>query len=448
LYVDVDAAGGVVMVPSHPAYSVTRGIEVAVVAGLVGLACLALFATLFLGPGLLPVVFVLALAAFGVEQIGHRGEAQTAIHDGMALGAPEPIVAWGKIAKVVGACPDGETPRKGTTFVVAEGRVWPSICRHAEMRILETAGRMEADDLDEAPARYQDGAHVVDLEMYRAPAHRPASAPVPVGASREAPIARLVESDDSDAAPEPNWLPRAVISGFMATVLMSVLFFVAFASARLLTMILPAGSFLRGWLAGLTTNPVLDLAASGIYVAGTLHLVVGVVWALLYAGVFEPRISGPSWLKGAKFALLPWALSLVVFLPLAGGGIFGLGLDAGPLPAIGNFLLHLVYGASLGAVFGPLGDIPADQFPRTWEPDSAQVTGHEEQAMGRGIVVGALLGAIVGIVGEMIASTSPILGAPPVAFFAVSVLLGATFGCFVGSMAGLGAPPSMRPRAH
>ena len=122
-------------------------------AGLIGLACLALFATLFLGPGLLPLVFVLALAAFAVEQLGHRGEAKTAMHDGVAMGAPEPIVAWGKVAKVVGTCPDGETPSKGTSFVVADGRVWPRLCSHAETRILETAGRMEADEeLDRSSA--------------------------------------------------------------------------------------------------------------------------------------------------------------------------------------------------------------------------------------------------------------------------------------------------------
>jgi hypothetical protein len=300
------------------------------------------------------------------------------------------------------------------------------------------------DDLEEAPARYQDGDHVVDLEMYRAPAHRPVTAPAQIAAVSAAPVVRLAEPAIADVGPEPHWLPRAMISGFMATVLMSVLFFVAFACARLMMIIMPTGSFARSWLAGLTTNPVLDLAAGGIYVAGTLHLVVGVLWALLYAGVFEQRLAGPSWLKGLKFALLPWALSLVVFLPLVGGGMFGLGLGAGPLPAIGNLLLHLVYGVTLGAVYGPLGDIPADQFPRTWERDSAWTTGHEERAMERGIVGGALVGAIVGLVGALIAGASPVLGAPPAAFFAVSVVLGATFGCFVGSMAGLGSPDGMR----
>ena len=51
------------------------------------------------------------------------------------------------------------------------------------------------------------------------------------------------------------------------------------------------------------------------------------------------------------FSLVPWLLSLLVFFPAVGGGLFGADLDAGPLPAIGNLVLHLIYGAILGTVY-------------------------------------------------------------------------------------------------
>lgn len=59
------------------------------------------------------------------------------------------------------------------------------------------------------------------------------------------------------------------------------------------------------------------------------------------------------------FSLIPWAFSLVVFLPLVGGGFLGLGLGAGPLPILGNLLLHAVYGVTLGSVLG-LEDVAPD----------------------------------------------------------------------------------------
>ena len=53
-----------------------------------------------------------------------------------------------------------------------------------------------------------------------------------------------------------------------------------------------------------------------------------------------------------EFALLPWLVSLVIFMPLLGGGILGLSLGAGPLPIVGNLVLHALYGAVLGVVWG------------------------------------------------------------------------------------------------
>src|SRR4029453_3635284 len=110
------------------------------------------------------------------------------------------------------------------------------------------------------------------------------------------------------------------------------------------------------WLHALTNNQVLDFAATSLYAAAAVHLVVGVLWAILYAFYFEPRLPGAAWARGLTFSLIPWILSLAVFLPLVGGGLFGDAIGAGPLPAIGNLILHLGYGVTLGLIYGPLGD--------------------------------------------------------------------------------------------
>ncbi len=261
---------------------------------------------------------------------------------------------------------------------------------------------------------------------------------------------------DFDATrPRPDWLPRSIISGFIATVTMAILFFIAYGLAQIATSVqlnpyTGARQFTQ-WLHALTNNRVLDLAASSLYLAAALHLVVGVVWAMVYGYWFEPRMRGvdwlSDWLKGLTFSIIPWLLSLVVFLPLVGGGLFGAATGAGPLPAIGNLILHLAYGATLGAIYGPLGDIPADELSREAPADGIDVMTHYEQTAARGIVVGAVVGAVVGIAVAALSSINPsaiAVGAPPVVFVPIAIAAGAVLGGLWGSIACLaGAPRGM-----
>jgi hypothetical protein len=107
-------------------------------------------------------------------------------------------------------------------------------------------------------------------------------------------------------------------------------------------------------------------------------------------------------------------------------------------------ILHLVYGATLGTVYGPLGDIPADEFPSRGQVDAPGVVSHYEGNAAKGIVVGAALGGVVGIAGSLLAGTNVLpLGISPLAFLPVTVVLGASFGALIGSIAGL-APGTNR----
>lgn len=251
----------------------------------------------------------------------------------------------------------------------------------------------------------------------------------------------LIETTGANSRP-PDWLPRSIVSGFVATFAMTVAFFIAYALARVATHIELAprrgAATFTDWLAALTNNPVLDLAANSLFVSGTLHLAVGVAWAVVYAYAFEPRLPGDGWLRGATFSIVPWILSVLVFLPLMGGGWAGLTLGAGPLPAVGNLILHLIYGGALGVVYGPLGDIPADTFPRAGAGDDPEVVAGYEMATIKGIGSGAAIGGVIGMVGSLLARPDTLpLGTPPLAFLPVMILLGASFGALLGSMAGL-----------
>jgi hypothetical protein len=147
-------------------------------------------------------------------------------------------------------------------------------------------------------------------------------------------------------------------------------------------------------------------------------------------------------MRGVAVALVPGILSLVVFLPLVGGGLFGDAIGAGPLPAIGNLILHLAYGATLGAIYGPLGDIPADNLARGAPRDEMEIMEHYEQTAARGIVIGGIVGAIVGVIGAVFVGMDPRqggLGVSPVVLVPIVMAVGAIFGGLWGSIAGLTA---------
>jgi uncharacterized protein DUF6789 len=236
-----------------------------------------------------------------------------------------------------------------------------------------------------------------------------------------------------------DWLPRAIVSGFIAAVAMLFTFMVAYG----LTYLAAGAPLAVGdWLYGLTHNALTDLAGSNLYAVAGLHVVVAVVWAVLYAYYAEPRVRGPGWLRGVSFSLLPWLISVFVLLPAAGGGILGAALGAGPLPVLGNLILHLAYGATLGAVYGPLGDIPADSFSALGPRDDDETHRRSEVRIAEGIVAGLVVGLLASLVVVLFQAVpgAPLQGMPQTAFVLSWTLIGGAFGAFVGSFLGLTAP--------
>ena len=91
------------------------------------------------------------------------------------------------------------------------------------------------------------------------------------------------------------------------------------------------GGVIQRWCWALVNNPVAERTADGVVLAIGANLAMGLLLALVYARYAEPRLHGPNWWRGMQFALVPWLLSLVVFLPLMGGGVLGMDIGAGLL---------------------------------------------------------------------------------------------------------------------
>jgi hypothetical protein len=226
-----------------------------------------------------------------------------------------------------------------------------------------------------------------------------------------------------------NELVLALLAGFVASVAMVFAFAVAYVAALVIARLpLP---LVADWFHGLTNNALIDIAGTNLYAATIAFVIGGLVWGLLYGVVFEPRLRGPGWRRGMSFALIPWLFSLLIFLPLVGGGVLGIGIGAGPLPILGNLMLHAVYGAILGFVYSS-GESVFDRPHHQGDSEDLQAGRLHELGAVKGMAAGLILGMLVGVLGAVAVPQN--LGFNPMATVLGMALIGTAFGAFVGSL--------------
>ncbi len=246
----------------------------------------------------------------------------------------------------------------------------------------------------------------------------------------------LLSSRRSTGQARGDWLRGGVLAGLLGTFAMTIALLIAYGFARGVGV--ENGNVLQRWCWALVHNPVAERASDRVVLAVGANLAVGLLLALAYARVFEPMLSGPGWKRGMQFSLLPWILSLLVFLPLMGGGFLGFAIGAGPLPILGNLILHFVYGAVLGAAYAE----PAVD----WLDDTAADRANADAAE-RGAAIGVAIRLPPGfIVGWIVAPSISSLAGQPETAIGVA-FIGAALGIAVGSFAGMGRshPPSPGP---
>jgi membrane protein DedA with SNARE-associated domain len=87
-------------------------------------------------------------------------------------------------------------------------------------------------------------------------------------------------------------------------------------------------------------------------------------WGAAYGLAVEHEMRLPPWLRGVIFALVPMAVSLYAFFPLASWSLLGIPLNELREPLAIEAGRHLVYGATLGVVYPLL-------LPRVNEPNGS-----------------------------------------------------------------------------
>ncbi len=83
------------------------------------------------------------------------------------------------------------------------------------------------------------------------------------------------------------------------------------------------------------------------------HFIIGVLWWGGLFGFMLPLLPGRrTWIKGAVFGLIAGLLVLLMVMPLAGAGYFGMRLSW--LDPLVSMVYHVIYGVVLGAAYGHL----------------------------------------------------------------------------------------------
>lgn len=97
------------------------------------------------------------------------------------------------------------------------------------------------------------------------------------------------------------------------------------------------------------------MGASSPIVGWIVHIMIGtIIWGILFA-VLESRLPGRPWFRGALFATGAWLIMMVVMMPMAGAGIFGMGLGLGVIAPMAALMMHWIFGAVLGATYAAMG---------------------------------------------------------------------------------------------
>lgn len=141
---------------------------------------------------------------------------------------------------------------------------------------------------------------------------------------------------------------RSVIAGFVATIALSVLM-VAKAALGMLP-----GLDVIHMLGNMAHNMI---GVGGPAVGWLMHFLIGsVLWGLLFAALIGVLPGQSVIRKALVFATGAWLLMMLIPMPMAGAGLFGLNL--GPMAPVMTLILHLFWGTVLGVVFRALPTQP------------------------------------------------------------------------------------------
>ncbi len=136
-----------------------------------------------------------------------------------------------------------------------------------------------------------------------------------------------------------NNLVKGAIAGFVATIVLSAL------------MVIKG---MMGLMPELNVIAMLaGMMKTGATMAWLAHFILGaIVWGVGFAVLQGSIPGGNSIVKGIVFGIGVWVMMMVAVMPMAGAGMFGMNL--GMMAPVMTLMLHVIFGAVLGGVYGKL----------------------------------------------------------------------------------------------
>ncbi len=113
--------------------------------------------------------------------------------------------------------------------------------------------------------------------------------------------------------------------------------------------------------------PALDVAAmiammmgAPVIIGWLVHFMIGTVaWGGGFAVLYGVIPGGNAIVKGIVFGVAAWLGMMIMVMPMAGAGLFG--MNFGIMAPMMTLVLHIIFGAVLGGVFGARGPVALAQ---------------------------------------------------------------------------------------
>lgn len=146
---------------------------------------------------------------------------------------------------------------------------------------------------------------------------------------------------------------KAVLAGFVATLAMTMLMYIA---PMMGMPKMDIAAMLGGMLGGGMPEPM-----GGSWLFGMLiHFVNGtVIFPLVFAFLLYRRLPGAPLVKGMIWGVVLWFLAQVMVMPMMGVGFFAGHAPQPFMTVFGSLMGHFVYGAILGGIYRPQSSIAA-----------------------------------------------------------------------------------------
>ena len=136
-----------------------------------------------------------------------------------------------------------------------------------------------------------------------------------------------------------NRIGKGLVAGLAATVVLSAMMVI-----KTMMGVMPQLDIAK-MIAGMMGSPDQPL------IGWIVHFMIGIVGYGVAITVLDKRLPGNStvW-HGVMIATLGWLVMMVMLMPMAGAGLFG--MKMGIMAPMMTLVLHLIFGAVLGWVYG------------------------------------------------------------------------------------------------